>query len=394
LKEFRILWIYPTTIDIFLHNTAIINCLDSLAQLHNNVYLISARSKQRLSPQNVATTLIPLRFIPLLSPAMFTVALFFYLPVKLLSAKPDVVVFAPDYCIIDSIPVLSICKLKRIKCVLDIRSVPVETKGFRGQSEKYWFIFSISLAKKFFKGFTIITPQMRKQICDSYKIDNSIVGTWSSGVSEVNFDPHKYDNTGKVLKDKMGLDDKFVVFYHGVFTASRGLKETVEAIKILHKTYPDIVLFMLGSGPISDSLKELTIKYNLERNVLIHDPVKQSDVPTFIAISDLPIIPLPNNSYWRYQSPLKLLEYLSMGKTVVLTDLPAHKSIIGKARCGVYFSSTDPEVIARAIEFAYLNRKSLGKWGEVGRKIILERFTWKRVAGDLSSYLWEVAKHK
>jgi glycosyltransferase involved in cell wall biosynthesis len=43
--------------------------------------------------------------------------------------------------------------------------------------------------------------------------------------------------------------------------------------------------------------------------------------------------------------------------------------------------------IARAIEYAHINKENLEKWGKIGRKIIKEKYTWEKVARDLESYL-------
>ena len=69
--------------------------------------------------------------------------------------------------------------------------------------------------------------------------------------------------------------------------------------------------------------------------------VDYEDVPKYISMSDVAIIPLPDMHYWRSQSPLKLLEYLAMTKTVIISDIPAHRAVIGDA-CGIYSPSLHP----------------------------------------------------
>jgi glycosyltransferase involved in cell wall biosynthesis len=270
---------------------------------------------------------------------------------------------------------------------LDIRTVLVELSGLRGLLRRFWFSFSILFAKKLFAGITIITPLMKKEICDNYDLDPNKVGVWTSGVSEELFDPENPALQRETIRKSLGLSGKFVVFYHGVFTATRGLTETIEAVKLLKRKYPNVVFYLLGSGPIVPMLRALIQKESLQENVVIHDPVEQSEVPKFIKMSDICIVPLPNHPYWRHQSPLKLLEYMAMEKVVILTDIPAHKLVVDDAKCGLYISSVNPTEIAGAIERAYINRESLEEWGRIGRKIIMEKYTWEKVARDLEEYL-------
>jgi glycosyltransferase involved in cell wall biosynthesis len=137
-------------------------------------------------------------------------------------------------------------------------------------------------------------------------------------------------------------------------------------------------------------LRALIQKEGLQENIIITNPVIQSEVPKFISMCDVCIIPLPDHPYWRFQSPLKLLEYLAMEKVVILTDIPAHRAVLGEAKCGIYISSAKPMEIVKAIENAYLNKENLEEWGKIGRQIIVEKFTWAKVARDLENYLLSI----
>ena len=201
------------------------------------------------------------------------------------------------------------------------------------------------------------------------------------------FNPENCTSDGLELKRKLGLSGKFVVFYHGVFTATRGLKETVESMKILRSEYPNVVLFLLGTGPMVSTLKRVVQEEGLQEHVIVHDPVDYAEVPKFIEMSDVCIVPLPDHPYWRSQCPLKLLEYLAMEKAVIVTDIPAHRSVIGDEKCGIYISSVTPTEIAKSVVYAYHNKEKLAEWGKSGRGIIDKKYTWEKVAEDLENYL-------
>jgi glycosyltransferase involved in cell wall biosynthesis len=321
---------------------------------------------------------------------MFALVLWFFLPVYIIVSKPDFIVTEPDVTILSSIPGLFVSRFRKAKFILDVRSTPVETMGFRGFQQNLWFTASVLVAKKLFDGMTIITYLMKKEVCSKFDIDPSEVGVWTSGVSTKLFDPENCISDSKKLKRKLGLTGKFVVFYHGAFSLTRGLTETIEAIKMLIHKHPNIVFFLLGTGPNVTDLRALIRKEGLQENVIIHNPVDQSEVPKFIGMCDICIVPLPDHPFWRFQSPLKLLEYLAMEKVVILTDIPAHRAVIGKAKCGVYISSVNPMEIAKAIEYVYLNKDSLKERGKIGRKIVKREYTWEKVAGSLENYLLSI----
>jgi glycosyltransferase involved in cell wall biosynthesis len=296
----------------------------------------------------------------------------------------------PDVSLLSSIPSLLVSRFKKIMFILDVRSTPVEAVGFRGFLTKFWFSASILVAKKLFHGITIITPLMRKEVCDNYDINPNKVGVWTTGVSANLFDPKNRISQGKELRRSLGLSGNFVVFYHGVFTSTRGLTETIKAVRILKRKYPKIVFFLLGTGPMLPMMKELIHADRLEENVVIHDRVAQMEVPKFIQMCDVCIVPLPYHPYWRFQCPVKLLEYLAMKKVIIATDIPAHRAITGEEKCVIYISSIKPTDIARSIEYAYNNKEKLEEWGKCGRAVIIEKYTLEKVAKDLSDYLLSI----
>jgi len=57
-------------------------------------------------------------------------------------------------------------------------------------------------------------------------------------------------------------------------------------------------------------------------NVHLLPPCPYSEVPAIVAALDVCLIPYRVNSYTRGLSPIKLYEYLALGKPVVVTDLP------------------------------------------------------------------------
>jgi glycosyltransferase involved in cell wall biosynthesis len=270
---------------------------------------------------------------------------------------------------------------KRPKIILDIRSTPV----LNGYTETLLFNTAICVAKKLFDGITIITPMMRKEICDKFHIDPRSVGVWADGASITLFNPANYD--GIAMRKKFGLDQKFVIFYHGALIIHRGVPESIKSIAILKSRYPDIMLFLLGASHNFPEIKKLIQKCGVQDRVIMHGKVNYEDVPKYIALCDVGLVPLPDLPIWRHQCPLKLLEYLAMGKVVIATDIPANRQIIGKSKCGIYSSSADPREIAKAIMYAHDNKGKLKEWGSYGRAIINEKYSWKKVAEDFENYL-------
>jgi glycosyltransferase involved in cell wall biosynthesis len=384
----RIVWVTFLVLDAQLHKTSQFEILGNLAKRGYDTALIAIQSKSKFlnKKKQVSVVAIPLRNIPIITSFVYGMLIFLFLPLYIIFLNPDFIITQPTIPITSFISTFPISRIKRIKILMDIRTVPVQT-GLRGFLHDFLFTTSILVAKKFFDGITIITSSMKEEICRKYNLNPDLIGVWSSGVSPTLFNPETWIPYGLEIRARLGLVSRFVVFYHGVLSPNRGLVETIEAIKLLRNEHPEVVLFLLGSGPLTPVLKELVEKDKLNSNVIIHDKVDYEDVPKYISMSDVGIIPLPDLHYWRSQSPLKLLEYLAMEKVVINSDIPAHRDIIGEETCGIYIPLINSAEIAKSIIYALQNKNKLKNWGKIGRSIILTGYTWQIIASDLESYM-------
>jgi glycosyltransferase involved in cell wall biosynthesis len=387
----KIVWVTFLVLDAQLHKTSQFEILGNLAKRGHEATLIAIRSKSQLQSgtSQFRVISIPLRNIPIITGFVYGLLIFLFLPFYTIFCKPDFVITQPTIPITSLLSTLPISHIRKTKFILDIRTIIVDI-GFRGFLHDFLFTTSILVANKLFDGITIITSPMKDEICRKYGLDPKRIGVWSSGFSPTLFNPEKWLFEGLEMKSRLGLKEKFVVFYHGTFSPNRGLIETVEAMKLLKLKYPDVTLFLLGSGPMTPALNGVVNREQLHDKVVIHEPVNYEDVPKYIAMSDVAIIPLPDMHYWRSQSPLKLLEYLAMQKVVIASDIPAHRAVIGEEKCGIYISAIKPEKIAESITFAFQNRERLSDWGKIGRITLGDKYTWQKVASDLENYLLSV----
>lgn len=314
----------------------------------------------------------------------FSLTLFLYL-------VPDTLLDTPNVILLDFmaffplVPFMVLSKLRLIKTkfVLDIRTVPVEVHDLIYRIKEQIYKAVVSLAHFFSDGLTVISPLMKKQICYKYNIDEHNVGIWSSGVSLATFD---CENIGPTNEPPF-CDKKFIIMYHGVLSQSRGLQETVKAIELLNSKYPDIALFILGDGKARDELELLVKERKLEDNVFLHKPVPYEEVPKYITHCNVGILPFPNLNWWRVSSPLKLMEYLAMGKSVVVTNIEAHREVLNNSPCGIFIKSHHPEEIAQGIEKAYHLKDKLGEMGRRGRELVIRKYTWGKQTKNLINFL-------
>jgi glycosyltransferase involved in cell wall biosynthesis len=340
-----------------------------------------------LNYPNMHLVSIPMKYKPVISTMLYGLFLFLFGPIYLAKYRPDFII--SDHTTAPFLiwhPMLS--RFLRFKTILDVRSTPVSS-GTRAHIQ---FRLSVWIAKSIFNGITVVTPMMRDEICRSFKINPEWTAILSNGISDEVFSPEKEKNTRKALRAQLGFSGKFVIIYHGSLRETGGLVESIKAVALLKEEYPDVILFLLGQSTkeVEDLLKKTMKENNVEKNVVLHGAVKFDEVPHFIAMSDLGLVPLPNIQFWRYQQPIKLLEYMAMNKTFIVSESPAHRVIISNSKNAIYISHVTPPEIAKAVEYAYHNRDKLDAWGQTGRSIVMKKYVWKKLNEELMIYLRNV----
>lgn len=386
----RLLWASFLFLDSDFHKTSRIEVLRHLSEQGYEVTLLGAYSETKPSSEKMGIPVlsVPVRKIPVISYVVLAISLIVLLPLLVLELRPDFIIAEPHFgAFLGLLSTRAIPRSIRPKIVVDIRSTPVETRGLRGWIEVLCFDIAILVARDLLDGITTITDMMRREICAKFHIDAQSIGVWTSGVSTVLFAPEERTARSKELRAEMGVDGKFVVMYHGVLTANRGVAETIAGLRLLEGKYRNIVFLVLGKGPALSSLMAAGQKEINEGRVIFHGPVDYQEVPQYISACDIEIVPLPDIPDWRSQSPLNLLECLAMGKVAVATDVPCNREIAGNSPCVIYVASADSEEIAKAIMHAFDERDMLDKWGAYGRAMIRERYDWAEVARSLNLYL-------
>jgi glycosyltransferase involved in cell wall biosynthesis len=307
----------------------------------------------------------------------------------LASIKPDVLLFHPFTCL-TVLPVLLLRKagLLGVRCVLDVRTLPVEFSGMNSVYTQALFDFSMHAARNLCDGTTVITPFMRDVLSVQYHLRADRTGIWTSGASEDLFSGPRVDRKAVgELKRSLGLKNRFVLIYHGVFSPNRGLQETLAAMSILIRKNKRIMLLLVGNGNARDELDSMVHSLHLQDHVRILGPVPLERIPAFIASAHAGVLPFPALMWWRVSSPIKLMEYLAMGKPVIVTDIEAHRDVLEGCPAAFFIRSNSPECIARGILDAYGRRGRLQQLGEAGLKRFRERYTWQAQTLHLESYL-------
>lgn len=160
---------------------------------------------------------------------------------------------------------------------------------------------------------------------------------------------------------------------------SKGIKEAVESVQNLSKSFPKLLLLIIGSpdgnNPESVS-KEYIESFKNDPNIKFLG--KRENISELLALSDIYLYP----SYYREGVPRSVLEALSTGLPIITTDMPGCRLTVKEGINGYLIKPRSVEDIEKAIcnmiqnspqwEGMGLNSRELAK-NEFSNEIIYQK---------------------
>jgi len=171
--------------------------------------------------------------------------------------------------------------------------------------------------------------------------------------------------------------NRFVISYIGGFGFHRGIDVAVKAFPLIMKTVPDAHLLLVGDGNNKQELEDLCKELNLNEKVTFTGWVDSRYVPTYIAASDIGLVPHRKSPHTDTTIPHKLFQYMTSGKPVVTSDAEPLKRIVSDAQAGLVFPSGDSKKLAGAVVRLRENKELARRLGENGRKAVATRYNWE-----------------
>jgi glycosyltransferase involved in cell wall biosynthesis len=132
-------------------------------------------------------------------------------------------------------------------------------------------------------------------------------------------------------------------------------------------------LLLVGDGPAYDDLYRYVEQYNLKSSVIFTGPVKRDEIPFYIAAMDIAVQPDVTD----YACPIKIIEYMAMGKCIVAPDKPNIREILDDGITGFLFQPGNKKSLRLVLEALVENPDKKEEIGLRAREHIFKRdFLW------------------
>jgi len=181
------------------------------------------------------------------------------------------------------------------------------------------------------------------------------------------------------------------LLYLGSLHPWKGVEVLLEALRQL----PDASLAIVGgSNERIDDLRKLAARLGVGERTEFTGPVAPARRFEVIAGAQICLLPSSDTSIGgRYTSPLKLFEYMAMGKPVVAGNLPAMRNVLQHGRNALLAEPGSPRAFADCIR-ALLGNPRLGQsLGQQAKSDALN-YCWTRRAEHIGDFVGRVLNRK
>lgn len=192
---------------------------------------------------------------------------------------------------------------------------------------------------------------------------------------------------------QFGIDlTKFNVIHFGSMGRANGLQYIIEAAKYLKDSGDDSIVFVfMGSGATEPVIKQLAEEYGL-KNVQFLGNHKMGVVAEVVNCCDASITTFLNLPVLKTNSPNKLFDSLSAGKSIIVNSAGWTKDMVENENCGFFVDPEKPEMLANKLIEIKDNKPLLVEWGKNARRLSLEVYDKDILASKVADVLEKYGK--
>jgi PEP-CTERM/exosortase A-associated glycosyltransferase len=298
--------------------------------------------------------------------------------------KPDVLhAHSP---VLNAIPALRVGHKLGIPVVYEIRAfwedAAVDHGTYPEQSLKYKLVRSVET-------WTCRRVKQVAVLCNGLKQDlikrgipEGKLTIVANGINPADFQPCGPDQE---LADRWGISGKKVLGFIGSFYRYEGLDLLVSAFEKLSVQMDGLVLLLVGGGEMEAELRKQVDRLRVRDRVILTGRIPHEKIPKVYSMMDVLIYPRYSMRLTELVTPLKPLEAMATGKTLIASDIGGHRELINDGFNGILFKPGDVDALVEAVRCVLSDPDFRKQLAQRGRNWALENQTWDKTTGVYTS---------
>lgn len=189
---------------------------------------------------------------------------------------------------------------------------------------------------------------------------------------------------GAAAKRALGLDGRLVLGFTGFVREWHGLDRVIDLLAKMPTDYAARTwhLLVVGDGPARVALEAKARNLGVTDRVTFTGIVARERIPAHVAAFDIALQP----AAVAYASPLKLFEYMALGRAVIAPAQPNILEILTDGENAVLFDPADPQALGSALARLCGDDRLRARVGAAARHTIEARhLTWNDNAARVAA---------
>jgi len=184
-----------------------------------------------------------------------------------------------------------------------------------------------------------------------------------------------------------------VLGFVGSFARFHGIDQLREAIDYIAPLRPETCFLMVGAGELSTDLQDHCRRQGLSRRVYFTGHVASEEVPGLMAAADILIAPYEAQEFF-YLSPIKIFEYMAVGRAVVAAGVGQIREIIQDETNGLLYEPASAGALGERLLRLVDDPDFRRRLGEAARRTVESRYTWRVSAEGVAAVLEQARERR
>jgi glycosyltransferase involved in cell wall biosynthesis len=180
-------------------------------------------------------------------------------------------------------------------------------------------------------------------------------------------------------------DDEIVIAFCGHVTEFKGLDVLIRSAKIVLEKCKNTKFLIIGDGPFLQPAKDLASKLGVDENFEFVGFIPQKLLPTYLSLADVCVAPYKPAEFYKLslpETPIKVVEYMSMGKPVIMSKI-SDENVISWSGGGVQITPGDVNELASWLISLISDEEMRRTLGRKGRVYVEQNLSWEKMAPKL-----------
>jgi glycosyltransferase involved in cell wall biosynthesis len=218
---------------------------------------------------------------------------------------------------------------------------------------------------------TIVVSTPLKDYLESIGVPRGKCIVMANGVDPERFSPRPRNEA--LLRDLGIPAGALVVGFTGILRPWHGLELLIDAAASMVKRGRRIFLLIVGDGPYRSSLEGRIAELGISACVRITGRLPHEKVPEYVSLFDVAVSPRATF----YASPMKVIEYMALGKPVVVPRTPNFLDIIDEGVNGVTFEDGSAAALEKTLADLSDSPGACKDLGAKSRRKVESRLNWR-----------------